>query len=99
MRKPKTRTLKIVLERGVPTIIQSIDANEFYALQRKHTTKNFIGVSSLDTNGFMADMIFRCLISPEYETAEEMRKSILPGQYMDLMNAVSDINGFEIDKK
>ena len=54
-----------------------------------------MGISTLDVHGFMSELTFRCLISPEYESAEEMRKNILPGQYVDLQNEISKINGFE----
>lgn len=98
MRPKSTKTLKLIIIHGIPTIIQSLDGDEFYNLQRKHNRLVF-GRSGyvMDTTAFMGELTFKCLLSPAFESAEELRKHLAPGKLIDLQNEICKINGFEVD--
>lgn len=90
--------------------IKAITAAEFQKLQKEHTTVRSTkrGVqSTLDTQSFNNALIFASLVDPDFHdrkfqeafgvmTPDELLGVLLePGEYTDLLSAVSELNGFD----
>lgn len=86
--------IKLIEIRGVetPFRIKSITAADSQALMRKHSFLSRV----INPTNYMEDFVFACITYPKFESKEDLLNSLLPGQYAELCNEVSEINGFEV---
>lgn len=102
-------------DKPVPWKIKPISQEENEALGQECTTTYVTPTGEkktrTDSLRYMAALIVRCVVYPNLNDAalqssygavgaeELVKKMLLPGEFVDLYNAVGQLNGFETDMK
>ena len=93
--------------------IKSLSSIEDDTLRKKHTkySKNKKGVAAptLDTSAYLSNLVVDCVVFPDLRNAELIEnwgvataedlinKMLTPGEYNELVLAIQDINGWDVD--
>ncbi len=89
--------------------IRAMDSVTYAELQKKYTKMYRKGKMSFDGSGFNIGMILECCISPNFKSADFVKKSgaitpedavrkvLLPGEIVNLAGFIQELSGFDKD--
>lgn len=87
--------------------IRALSNDEFSAMQKRNTKYDKKGRPSFDQRGAILDVVLLCTIDPNFKNEEAVKKAnvlspeqlinklLLPGEVMELYNAISSLSGFD----